>query len=76
MSKRCNVTQIMPSWGGGASDGSKSMVSQKVLIEKQRITYQKHLALSLQSARSRRPSPIRKGDISIYIQIHCCTSVL
>ena len=38
--------------GGGASDGLKSMVSQKVLNEKQRITYQKHLALSSPSARS------------------------
>ena len=57
--------------GGGASDGSKSMVSQKVLIEKQRITDQKHFAVSLPNARSRRPSSFYQGNINIYIQIHC-----
>ena len=62
--------------GGGASDGLKSRVSQKVLIEKQRITYHKHLALSLPSARSRRPSLLDQGNINIYTQIHCFSLVV
>jgi len=60
--------------GGGASDGLNSMVSQKVLDEKQRITYQKHLALSSPSARSvARVRSTKKIYTFIYrsIVLHC-----
>ena len=60
--------------GGGASDGLNSMVSQKVLNEKQRITYQKHLALSSPSARSvARLRSTKKIYTFIYrsIVLHC-----
>ena len=66
---QCHPNYAFP--GGCASDSSKSKVSKKILIEKHPITYQKHLALNLPSAGSRRPSPFYQGYMNIYIQIHC-----